>query len=704
MSHANLRFSTDILRRLGEELNQSFDQGILELVKNAYDANARECVIELIDTHELGGTVRVSDDGDGMTREQIEDGWLLLGRSSKSIQEPTRLGRLPAGNKGLGRLAALRMGDTATLLTRPLGAPQDEFQLEIAWQDFDAAEAVDEVILNIQHARRQPKVEQGTSITISGLGSRLKRSDVKSLARATLLLADPFADNPLGFQPVLRAPEFQDLEKLVQGRYFDDAEFHLVAQINVDGQAQARVEDWKGNTLFSADHQELRRKLGEAPYSCPPSRFDLWVFILDGKTFSSRATTSSEVKTWLREFGGVHLYVRGLRVAPYGNPGDDWLGINLRRVQSPEFRPGTNSSIGRISLEDTEEKLLPKTDRTGIVEGEAFQELRLFATDALEWLGRRRRDEGEKRRATQRGDTAQKMEQARTRLQEAVRTLTAVPSVPPQAKKEFETSLKSYSAESERDAQNMRREVQLYRTLSTAGIAQAVLAHEAKHPMEVIHDSAQTVEKRGRKLLKEKYKDLEDPVERIMRQARMMSAYGNVTLKLVERGKRRSGKVEVHKAIQHILKMLEPLLQKSEVQVDTTFAPGSPYLRTSEAALESVVANLLVNSLKAFQEAQIAERRIFIQTEITSATLTDQVLTLQVTDSGPGLQGIDVQDVWIAGETTYPDGTGLGLAIVRDTVRDLGGRVEARVSGSKTVGADTLSGAQFTVYLPILGA
>src|SRR5687768_10953139 len=113
MSTANLRFSTDILRRLGEELNPHPDQGILELVKNAYDADARSCSIELIDTQRAGGTIRVSDDGDGMDRDAIQNGWLVLGRSRKSVQQLTRLGRIPAGNKGLGRLAALRMGSRA---------------------------------------------------------------------------------------------------------------------------------------------------------------------------------------------------------------------------------------------------------------------------------------------------------------------------------------------------------------------------------------------------------------------------------------------------------------------------------------------------------------------------------------------------------------------------------------------------------------
>ena len=48
MSKAQIRFSPDILRRLGEELNPSPDKGILELVKNAYDADAMVCTVSLV--------------------------------------------------------------------------------------------------------------------------------------------------------------------------------------------------------------------------------------------------------------------------------------------------------------------------------------------------------------------------------------------------------------------------------------------------------------------------------------------------------------------------------------------------------------------------------------------------------------------------------------------------------------------------------
>ena len=87
------------------------------MVKNSYDADATNCTIRLTSTEEAGGRIEIIDDGDGMTDADLVDGWLVLGHSRKAGDKPTRLGRYPAGSKGLGRLAALRMGETAFVST-----------------------------------------------------------------------------------------------------------------------------------------------------------------------------------------------------------------------------------------------------------------------------------------------------------------------------------------------------------------------------------------------------------------------------------------------------------------------------------------------------------------------------------------------------------------------------------------------------------
>ena len=116
--------------------------------------------------------------------------------------------------------------------------------------------------------------------------------EVKRLARELILLADPFGDDPAGFAPTLIAPDFQDLAGLVRNRYFDDAEYHLAAGVDENGRATAAVVDWKGRRLFSAGHDDIAAAGAGRPYHCPAVRFDLWVFILNRATFSTRTSTS----------------------------------------------------------------------------------------------------------------------------------------------------------------------------------------------------------------------------------------------------------------------------------------------------------------------------------------------------------------------------------------------------------------------------
>jgi signal transduction histidine kinase len=672
---------------LGEELNPNPDHGLLELVKNSYDADARNCTIELTNTHEPGGCVEIVDDGTGMDRRTIEDEWLVLGRSLKSIRQPTpRFDRLPAGSKGLGRLAALRLGTRATLLTRPENEPNTEYELDIDWRAFDQAEVVEKVRLDIQWRRRPSRVGSGTVIRLLNLRTRITRTDVKRLARGILLLADPF-ENPTGFHPKLLATEFEDLEQLVQRRYFDDAEFRLVAEVDAQGRSRAAVTDWRGNTLYAADHAELCPRSPGKQYSCPPARFDLWAYILDTKTFSSRPTTVGEVREWLGEFGGVHLYIRGLRVAPYGNPGNDWLEMNLSRVRSPELRPGTNTSIGRIATDDPDEQFIQKTDRTGLIESDAFQELKRFATDALNWMAKRRLEERDQRRTTERAAAPRAVTVAKQVVDEAIEKLSD--RTQPQVQAAFE----KYDAAREREATALRKEIQLYRTLSTAGITAAVFAHESRHPQKLIKQNALQVQRLGKELLGKKYADtLSGPVERILRQADTLQAFGDLTLSQIDHEKRRVGRVEVHDVVQKVFDAFGRFLDKRKVEPALEFDAGNPYLRASEAAIESIVTNLLANSLKAFDEAGTAKRLIVARTEITNGQLT-----LRMLDSGPGIEGLSTNEIWLPGETTYPNGTGLGLTIVRDTVRDLGGEVDAVKHGE-------LGGAEIILRIPILGA
>ncbi|WP_182066312.1 sensor histidine kinase [Curtobacterium sp. ME12] len=679
--NGSFKFAPEILRRLGEELNPSIDQGILELVKNAYDADAENVVVEIQSTGR--GRVSVTDDGIGMSVDQILNGWLVLGSSSKTSSSRTGKGRAPAGNKGLGRLAALRLGETAVLRSRKKG-DRNASTVTLDWREFDAVDTVDEVIIPIGEA--DVDIAHGSEIVVSDLRRRIGRMDVKRVARSLILLADPFVESETAFKPRLRAPEFEDLERLVDARYFEDANYHLIAEV-IDGVARARVLDWRGLVLFETSGISTEFG-GTRTYDIPDATFELWTFSLSAATFVSRTTSVGEVREWLNTFGGVHVYLNGLRVNPYGNPGNDWLDMNLARARNPEERPSTNTSIGRVKLNYSGTRLTEKTDRSGFVENDAFETLKEFGRDALDWMARRRLAIAEERRRATRVKTSTRSAGEKTAVN---REIARVPSS--ERRGELERVFKRYDSARESEVRALRKEVQLYRTLSTAGITTATFAHEASgNTVKLIEIATNAIEvKTKRELGEAAYSGvIEKSITAIRRATRSIGVLAQATLRLIDGEKRRVGRVDLNSSIQEVLDTYSPFLEGRKVTVETTIAADEAFVQGSEAALESIVANLINNSLSIFEQSATEDRRVRISTYREESSWY-----LEVCDSGPGIVGISTRDIWLPGESRRPGGTGLGLTIVRDAVADLGGKISVDASGP-------MGGAAFTVRLPIL--
>lgn len=677
----HFKFSPNILNRLGEELIPNPDQGIIELVKNSYDADATECTVELVNTHTTGGSIILSDNGVGMDLAAISDGWLVLGRSKKAAREPTALGRLPVGDKGLGRLAALRQGSQVHLKTRPKNEPGIEYSLTINWRDFEQAYVVEDITFDVQKSSTDR--EQGTNIIIRDLNVKFGRREIKRLARELLLLADPF-DSNVSFRPKLIAPEFSDLEKQVNEAYFDNAELHLKAHLNTDGIAEASVLDWKGSLLFHADHHELSKDV----YRTAPAEFELWVFLLNPQNFSAKKASFGEVRDWLAEVGNVHLYHRGLRVKPYGDQGDDWLRINLARSRNPEVRPSTSTVIGRVIANDPDDLLIQKTDRLGFLENESFLELRRFAINVLDWMAKARLKETEQKREQVKQESSRDVENSKVSLNEVIEA-----KLPEESRTIVRKVVRQYERAKERETQALREDLQLYRSLATAGTTAAVFAHESGKPVTLIEKIAKRIEKKGQELLGEQYTNsLEKPIAMLYQVRTSLLRFSSFPLHLLKREKRRMGVVDVHSVIDDIVELFKPFFDDAKIEVIKVKADSNPRIRGSIALLESVITNFLTNTINAFnvEGGRNEGRQVIIRTEFSG-----NYVRIKVLDNGSGISGIEIDKIWLPGETTT-SGTGLGLTIVKDCVADLGGKVQVIPHGE-------LGGAEFIVELPLVG-
>ncbi len=685
-SPTGFRFAPSILTRLGEELVPNLDQAIIELIRNSYDADAKNCNIEIKNDILNGGKIIISDDGNGMTYEQVLNNWLVLGGSAKTSAKLSPKGRRTVGDKGLGRLAALRAGSKATMLTRHESLTEnDAISISIDWSEYENARVVEEVNLPTSQACRPTP---GTTITLTGISRTLGRSEIDRLGRSIVLLTSPFEGNA-DFKVHLDAPDYPDLEKRVRSGYLEDAEYFLRAHIREDGTAFAEVTDFKGTTLYSAESDDWLNRKGEDSgiYNAPPAIFELYSYVFNKNSFAGRGSTIGEVKHWLKIVGGVHFYHRRFRVPPYGDPGHDWLDMNLSRAQSPEERPSTNNSVGRVIVEDPEGILRQKTDRVGFIESDEFIEIRRFAKNALTWFARRRLKDAEARRDNQREESRRLPAEARA---DFIKTISNSMSLQAQEQvlKAWERAEQNY----EKVIRATKEDLILYRSLATAGTTAAVFAHEIGKPIQIITSSRKSIAHRAKNLTpKEEAEKLSSPLGLIEKASTRLSRFAGMQIDFLKREKRRHGAVDVNSVMQGIHNLWEPVLLDSKIALylEPHNVTGA-VIFGAEALVETIITNCLTNAASAFERegARTLDRRIYLRTIVEGNTIA-----LEIEDNGPGIT-MSFDEIWLPGRTTRQEGTGFGLTIVKDSTLDLGGTYGASQS--------QCGGAKFRFVFPLV--
>lgn len=675
----HLRFAPEILIRLGEELIPHPDLGVIELVRNAYDADATQCTVQLHNATQPGGTLVVDDDGDGMTAEDIREGFLLIGKSAKPGFPDSRASRRRIGEKGLGRLAALRLGRRVELVTRPRSEPGTEYGLVIDWSQYDSVRSVEEVELAV--VSRPTSRKSGTSVTVHRLRQGFDNDQMERLARAMRLLTGFFNDEETGFSASLVAPHFDRVSDAVNRGFFDEFEYKLEANLDEQGYASTVLYDWKGQVVTRGEHIDVvpdgpgGRLQPPLQYQAPPASFELWMFLLNKRSFDLRQSRRrfTELRPWLRVVGGVHLFHRGLRVHPYGDPGFDWLDLNLLRARSPELRPSTNTSIGRVSVEDPDGLLVPKTDRMGFQENAAFIELRQFARSATDWAARERKrirdgerlgillaNRGEEQApAEKRGETSKRfVKNGGLEDQPPLpQLITIVPDLP--------------TAREERTLPAVPIENLLYRAMATVGILAVELARNSDGSASEYGENSSEV-----------------------------AEFAGIAASSIRSDRLLVEVVDLNEAINNALGVVGDSLGRRGIVLNKELWDEPVNVAGSLSDLEAIIFNLAANSMRSFSRAGdlLGGRAILVRTRVLEGHAV-----VDFSDSGPGITDVDVTEIWRPGVAGRNLGAaGLGLTIVRDAVSDMCGARSVVKGGNFSVDAyGELGGASFHIRLPL---
>jgi len=232
----------------------------------------------------------------------------------------------------------------------------------------------------------------------------------------------------------------------------------------------------------------------------------------------------------------------------------------------------------------------------------------------------------------------------------------------------------------------MLRREQNNRLMNLEALA-ASISHEVRQPLTGITTS-------GSALLRY-LGDTPPKVERARSAAERVIAAGhriNQTLDSVRNlfgaVEREQGPVNINDLALGALRVLDRELKDRNVATRVDLATELPPVMGHSGQLQEVIVNLIQNAIEAMDMIDDDRREVKVRTERNRGN----AISIEIKDSGPGIDPKKSADIFEAFYTTKPHGTGLGLAICRMIVERHGGQLSA-------TSADQ-GGASFRVTLP----
>ena len=405
-----------LLLQLGDQLIRNETIALNELVKNAYDADASYCKVVLTDLDNKNkASIIIEDDGWGMDIGIIKDAWLEPGSDNKEKIVRSKLyskkGRLPIGEKGIGRFGVHKLGHEIELITRKANA--NEVVVRINWDKFKEYKYLKDAPVKV--LERIPEIftenKTGTKIIIKKLPNSWTRGKLREAFRAINAISIPSTydishietidhekeiKNPNGFEVLPETnldswiddiPKWQDI--LQYALFFFDIEIldEKVTKFNYHFRPWENMKRLSGTSITESDKPinglleiEVVNKRKFAPLIVPEGinlgkiSFQGCIFVRDRNILKIALSKPAFLNQYLNENGGIRVYRDGLRVYDYGETGNDWLSLDYRRFNDPGVKISNNLILASIKLNRLESTgLIEKTNREGFIENEAYE-------------------------------------------------------------------------------------------------------------------------------------------------------------------------------------------------------------------------------------------------------------------------------------------------------------------------------------------
>ncbi len=398
----SISFSVDagLIDRLGRELVGKAETAVSELVKNSYDADAKNVKVNFIDSLWSGGVLEIVDDGLGMTYDQLKSGFMTISSTDK-VHNPLsiRYSRSRAGKKGIGRFATQRLGKKLIIITQTLESDQ-ALKLTIDWGKYTVDQDISSITNQIEYLPKEKP--EGTTLIIEDLREGWSEAAIKRIYRyvSDLFQPDYLSDNSQNLHIAKQDDEsfkvkfFQINEGVSyeiaspQKMLFDKNIAVIEGFIDAVGDGFVGI---KSERLAIDDYAvSIDKSKKETKFQVIKNvHFKAYYFIYNRVEYYTDISKLelSNIQKLAHESSGIRLYRNGFRVLPYGEPKDDWLGLDIRysgESGHTNIPFNNNNLFGFVEIIDKEGFLFQETaSREGLIENSAFEELVDFLQKSL---------------------------------------------------------------------------------------------------------------------------------------------------------------------------------------------------------------------------------------------------------------------------------------------------------------------------------
>ncbi len=405
MNEEFFRISSGLKNLIGGELITDNFVAVFELVKNSFDAKATEVRIRFENTDKENGKIVIQDNGKGMDYADLTEKWLFVAYSAKKdktedifdYRNRLESDRFYAGAKGVGRFSCDRLGRFLNLITYKDSPNAMIENLKIDWKKFEYDQNEEFVDIPIEHevlSHTDYKIKHGTILEISGIHKEdWTRDNLKKLKDKLSKLVRPDLNksvNEKTFKIILEAPgqlELDNKETIsrkkkgesegaiyyntvngeIENFIFDALNIRttkIVSAVSPDG--EKIITNLNDRETFIYEIEELN-KFPELKNT------SITLYFLNK---SSKDIFKRKMGIRAIEYGSVFIYKNGFRIYPYGERGDDSLGIDNRAVQGYNRFIGLRNLVGQIDIQGDNPSLQEATSRdAGLVKTKAYFQL-----------------------------------------------------------------------------------------------------------------------------------------------------------------------------------------------------------------------------------------------------------------------------------------------------------------------------------------